>query len=82
MIDSYDLHIVDIDNHGQFYLGMFRSFRVAETDAFHTVTDVRDKTVHHAFWPPLETCVATQMEITGIPIATTTAQFGGKVPAK
>ena len=81
MIDRYDPHIVDIDNHGHFYLGTFRSFRVAETDAFHTVTDVRDKTVHHAFWPPLENCVATHMEITGIPIDTTTAQVAGIVPA-
>ena len=82
VIDSYDPHVTDIDNHGHFYLGTFRSFRVAQFDAFHTNVIVKEKSMNIAKWLPDLNCVATQIQIGGIPIATTTAQIGGIVPAR
>ena len=82
IIDSYDPQIVDIDNHGHFYLGTFHSLYVNKDDAFLTTVDMADATLNYAFWPPSKNTVATQVEITGIPIANTTAHLGGIVPAK
>ena len=82
MIDSYDPSIVDIDNHGHFYLGTFLSLYAAENDVFTTIAAMKDRRFEYAYWPPSKNGVSTEFEITGIPVASTTAQIGGVVPAR
>ena len=81
-IDSYDPSIVDIDNHGHFYLGTFRSRYAAENDAFTPIASMKDRRFQYAYRPPSKNGVSTEFEITGIPVGSTTAQIGGVVPAR